>query len=278
MCRLFFYWSTTTPNPSHVITFLEQSTHKKKYTPGLNNHRDRWVHVDGYGLAILRPNHSSWKVHKYPGTCEGNPRCLPEIERLMRGVQSTHILGHIRTASKNSAVVLENTHPFVYQDNVFAHNGGIRDFEQHRSSLLKHVSPKYRSHILGTTDTEVLFYMWLTRLRDGFEQGDTDTVFRRLHRTTCALFNIFESKNMEITANMMWSNRDFAVITRYIHYDSANYRWAQHPLSMYINGVDRGEVLVSSEPITSEYRVVPENTVVLVDLRLGVVDIRPLHT
>ena len=57
-----------------------------------------------------------------------------------------------------------NCHPFQHGRWVFAHNGDIPNFAQHRELLLSEVSPRLRRYILGETDSEVVFFLMLTQL------------------------------------------------------------------------------------------------------------------
>jgi glutamine amidotransferase len=45
-----------------------------------------------------------------------------------------------------------------------AHNGEIRNFGSHRAKLLAEIAPRFRRFVLGDTDSEVIFFLFLTRL------------------------------------------------------------------------------------------------------------------
>jgi predicted glutamine amidotransferase len=65
-------------------------------------------------------------------------------------------LAHVRRASVGS-VKLENTHPFVHEQWVFAHNGTLRAFESMRQQMLDAMTPEHRTAIRGSTDSEHIF-------------------------------------------------------------------------------------------------------------------------
>jgi hypothetical protein len=71
-----------------------------------------------------------------------------------------------------------------------------------------------------------------------------------------------QSVCQEFTLNIMFSNKDFSVITRYMHYDKTKYNKKQQPNSLYYD-TSNGFV-VSSEPISTKYTLVPENTAIYV--------------
>lgn len=76
-------------------------------------------------------------------------------------IRSPLFMAHVRATSL--AVVQEtNCHPFRYGRWLFVHNGEIFEIEKFRRELLIRIAPEYFSRILGTTDSEILFYLALT--------------------------------------------------------------------------------------------------------------------
>ena len=55
---------------------------------------------------------------------------------------------------------------------MFAHNGDIPNFEAKREALLTQVAPRFRRFILGETDSEVLFFVFLSALERFGPLGD----------------------------------------------------------------------------------------------------------
>ena len=60
----------------------------------------------------------------------------------------------------------ENTQPFRYRSWLFAHTGTIEQFEHLRPKLLAAQPEFLRRNVLGETDSEVLFYTFLSYLYD----------------------------------------------------------------------------------------------------------------
>jgi glutamine amidotransferase len=85
------------------------------------------------------------------------------FHRLSGVVSSETVLAHVRKATQGSRTVF-NCHPFQYGRWVFAHNGDIPNFEQKREALMAHVAPRFRRFIMGDTDSEVLFFLFLSAL------------------------------------------------------------------------------------------------------------------
>src|SRR5690606_40108204 len=78
-------------------------------------------------------------------------------------VASNTVLAHVRQATQGSNSVL-NCHPFQYGRWVGAHNGDIPNVAATREELRSAVTPSLARFILGDTDSEVLFFIFLSRL------------------------------------------------------------------------------------------------------------------
>jgi glutamine amidotransferase len=84
-----------------------------------------------------------------------------------RGARSAVVIAHVRDASIGP-VTPANTHPFSYGRWLFAHNGTVARYKrsrQVRDAILAEVDPDLRPLVLGDTDSERLFLLFLGRLR-----------------------------------------------------------------------------------------------------------------
>lgn len=84
-----------------------------------------------------------------------------------REVRSEVVIAHVRDASVGP-VVEENTHPFVHERWLFAHNGTVARYKDDpavRAAILAEIDADLRGRIGGDTDSERCFYLFLTRLR-----------------------------------------------------------------------------------------------------------------
>jgi glutamine amidotransferase len=114
-------------------------------------------HPDGWGVAYYVDGVPH--VARSPLTALGDSL----FHRLSGVVSSETVLAHVRRATHGGKSVL-NCHPFQYGRWVFAHNGDIPGFEHQREALLELVSPRLRRFILGETDSELIFSVFLTEL------------------------------------------------------------------------------------------------------------------
>ncbi|MCO4763035.1 MAG: class II glutamine amidotransferase [Myxococcales bacterium] len=114
-------------------------------------------HRDGWGVAYYVAD----SPHLIKGT---SPAVEDQIFTRVSGVVASEtVLAHLRLATAGDVNIL-NAHPFQYGRWVFGHNGKIIDWPNCRDALCTHVAPNLRRFILGDTDSEVIFYLFLTSL------------------------------------------------------------------------------------------------------------------
>jgi glutamine amidotransferase len=115
------------------------------------------AHPDGWGVAY----YVDGAPHLTRATQTAQHDQL--FHRVSGVVSSETVLAHVRRATQGTISVL-NTHPFQHGRWVFAHNGDIPGFADNRSALVAKVAERLRRFILGDTDSEVLFFVFLTEL------------------------------------------------------------------------------------------------------------------
>lgn len=94
-----------------------------------------------------------------------------DMAKFTSDVRADVVLGHVRSATIG-AVRTENTHPFRYRQWLFAQTGTIAQFEQIRDRLTQSVPEFLRGGIRGDTDSEILFYVFLSFLHDAGRLND----------------------------------------------------------------------------------------------------------
>lgn len=146
MCRLFGFRSVI---PSQV----HRSLIAAENALGVQSN----AHPDGWGVAFYVDG--SPHITRAPSTAFDDHL----FHRVSGVVSSETVLAHVRKATVGDLSVL-NCHPFQYGRWVLAHNGEIKDFERHRATLTEAVAPRLRRFILGDTDSEVVFFLFLTHL------------------------------------------------------------------------------------------------------------------
>lgn len=83
------------------------------------------------------------------------------LRELTRAIESPLFFTHVRAAA-GPPIQQTNCHPFRYGKWMFMHNGAIAGWPSIRRDLSVLVEPELYPHMLGTTDSEVVFHLALT--------------------------------------------------------------------------------------------------------------------
>lgn len=116
------------------------------------------VNADGFGIV--------WYAHDISPL----PACYKEVtpawnnqnlKQIARVVKSPCIFAHVRAASAG-VVVQTNCHPFCYRNISFMHNGTVPYFTSIKKRMLHRISENAYDLIQGTTDSEMIFALFVT--------------------------------------------------------------------------------------------------------------------
>ncbi|MFH1130458.1 MAG: class II glutamine amidotransferase [Pseudomonadota bacterium] len=83
----------------------------------------------------------------------------------MQNLRTKVSIGHVRPTTAQN-LTSENTEPFRYRNWLFFNCGSIPNFDSIRANLLESVPEFMRRNILGSTDSEYLFQLFLAFLND----------------------------------------------------------------------------------------------------------------
>lgn len=122
--------------------------------------------ADGWGIGFYR-NKGSFLFKK----ASRNTR-VQRIANIAEVVSSRIFISHLRKATVGDRKEA-NTHPFRWGNWLFAHLGTVSHFRKIRSRILRTLPPAYKKLIHGNTDSEHLFYLYLSMLRGegGIKKG-----------------------------------------------------------------------------------------------------------
>jgi predicted glutamine amidotransferase len=248
MCRIFLSFDRKDTEVL-IDNFIRQShSSYKKNTPGLNNHRDNGPHKDGIGFAILQKKWVIYKsLHQSPIDFHPNNNDL--------------IIGHLRKKCKDfpGHISENNTHPFYYKNQVMVHNGFLHDINVYKLHYTSWIAEDLLPHIKGETDSEIIFFIYLTFLRK-----ESNTKYGLISAVK-NMFSKFVELGHEISANIIFANNSYVLITRFLWHDPKKHYKKQHAPSLYYDVSDG--IVISSEPLTSNYHIVPENMAFLIDIK-----------
>lgn len=101
------------------------------------------------------------------------------VERLIPSLSAHTALAHIRASTYKSEAVIadENCHPFSYLETpwIVVHNGSLPHWRSLQRELLSHCQERFLKQMKGTTDTEFLYVLFCSLLKEdstsGFQQA-----------------------------------------------------------------------------------------------------------
>jgi len=248
MCRLFLsYHQSDLENLLKM--FLETQIPKIPGSPKIDQKclRNDGPNKDGFGIAWY--DKGQWMIYKKEGMYKHDD----QLEKVLTTIPSnTIVLGHVRRKSHGEPEY-DNTHPFIYKNSIFMHNGKIIDYEKHHESIVAKITPTYRKQIQGETDSEVLFYLFLSCIS---KPGSRKTVKKSqknpyVYKAFAKMCRILKSLGVSWIGNIMYADKSYMLITR--HSESS----CPAP-SLYTSRIG-----ITSDPLDSSSVLIPENTILV---------------
>jgi glutamine amidotransferase len=93
------------------------------------------------------------------------------LQNLAQKIRPSCVLAHVRGVAYSTRVEisLQNVHPFHFAGVplVLAHNGDLADMARMKPLLAKHIKPEFLAQIHGTTDSEWIYALLLSRIPEG---------------------------------------------------------------------------------------------------------------
>ena len=207
--------------------------------------------IDPYGKRNIIVNGDGFGVAWY---CEDEPRedgsCIfkihtpawsdPNILNIGRYIKSPVIMGHVRAAANGRnplepvVVSFQNCHPFKYGRYTFMHNGGIPSFETIKRDFCNMMNYKCFAGILGSTDSEHIFALFLSLLEDRDVAVSADTIACALRDTFCSILSLCQKHEIQAACSLN------VCVTDGVHVVASRYRNsdAEPPSLYYSCGLD----------------------------------------
>lgn len=156
MCRLFGFKSVINSQVHSSLIHAENALMSQSSK-----------HSDGWGVAYY--------LEDVPHLIKSVDRALDDqiFKRVSGVVSSDTVIAHLRLATHGQKTIL-NSHPFQYGKWIFAHNGNLKGLSAYKDKLIKHVDPELKRFILGTTDSEIIFFLILTYIKKSHPLNEKD--------------------------------------------------------------------------------------------------------
>lgn len=279
MCRFLVYRGREIPMADLLLNSSE-SLIRQSYQ---SREREEPLNGDGFGVG--------WYAHAIDPT----PGLFTSVQpawgnrnliRLAPKIRSSCFFAHVRAASPGSPVTELNCHPFQYERFLWMHNGRVPGFRRMKRYIRERIRDDFYDNILGTTDSEHAFALFLTqlsrRLRD-YELDDLvkamKTTIRKLERWAASRdirepsdFNFAFTDGYNIVATRYSSGSDHKPQTLYLAKgDRLEVRDGQYHMQRHDNRVNA--IIIASEPLTDlrdDWEPIPANHTVAVSPELHV--------
>lgn len=257
MCR----WLTYCGEP----IYLDKVLFEPKNSLISQSLRARHSHVttngDGFGLGWYgdRPQPGVYR-DILPAWNDQN------LKSLSHQIRSGLFLAHVR-ASTGTATSRANCHPFAHGKWLFMHNGQIGGYERMRRKLEAMIDDKYYCARVGTTDSELIFYLLFS---EGLEHDPIGALTRTVGRIERLAQADGINEPFKFTAVLSDGETIYAM------------RYASSDVPPTLYHVRRGDhVMVVSEPLDDDndetcfaWREVPPSQMLVIE-RGGKLDMVP---
>ncbi len=127
------------------------------------------VHCDGWGISTNDRQHAHTVLEKKVEAAAESAT----FQKIIADNEADGALLHLRWATKGLPNSEDNTHPFVYGDYSFIHNGSIFPPD----SFAQFIDEKFKKLIIGDTDSERYFYLLMGEIeKHGLVEGIKSTL------------------------------------------------------------------------------------------------------
>lgn len=261
MCRLYLQYNVNNVdknvNEENIFKFLQYDSAKN---------------TDGFGFCWYNNVTQQWSIYKNCILYNEDPDFNKKINQI---INANVIIGHIRS-NKHKLFLsndIYNTHPFIYKNQIFCHNGGTRKLPNlsiHNSIKLK-INKKYIPLINGFTTSELLFYLFLTIKDDVIDSKNFALYDEILVESFNLMISYIEYIPLKILANIIFSDSNFIIIAKY----KTNILDSEKIKSLFYVKTDN-DVLISSSNIFYNMENFTDNSIMTIDIKSGLIKQYPI--
>lgn len=201
MCRLYGHYSTHLETVNCDLLSSQNSLIKQSQEDmrGLSN-------PHGWGVGYLDGNHLTCKREPEPASGD------KDFRQIVNNICTRLMIAHVRRATVGSPRI-ENTHPFLHEQSMLAHNGHIDSFHDIQKKMIQEISPEHRDYIYGSTDSEHIFHLLLTKQQTQPDQSPVKTIRNVIRQIEAWTDEV--KPHVEPALNFLWVYDNQLFGTRY---------------------------------------------------------------
>lgn len=263
MCRLYLQYNINSVdknvNEENIFKFLKYDSVKN---------------TDGFGFSWYNNVTQQWSIYKNCILYDEDPEFEKKWNMLMN---SNVIIGHIRS-NKHKLFLsndIYNTHPFIYKNQIFCHNGGTRKLPNFSiyNSIKSKINKKYLSFINGFTTSELLFYLFLTIKDDVIDSKNFTLYDEILVESFNLMISYIEYIPLKILANIIFADNNYIIITKY----KTSSLYSEKIKSLFYVKTNNGnDLLITSSNIFNNMENFTDNSIMTIDIKSGIIKQHPI--
>jgi glutamine amidotransferase len=178
------------------------------------------LNLAGFGMRAWAPgSHQPETAFAYASPS------LPVFDRNLKNlaekVRAACVLAHVRGVAYSTRVEisLQNVHPFEF-DGIpwcLAHNGDLARMNEMKRLLAPHIKPWFLPQIRGTTDSEWIYALFISRLADPRQAASEEEIFVAIGETLSILREARAQLGIALSSsvNLFITNGSQLVAVRY---------------------------------------------------------------
>lgn len=274
MCRVLIYLGKQ-PVPMYDLIYgSDNSLAHQSYNPKLMHN---FQNLAGFGCCAWSEDSNNPETPFYYRTTK-LPFFDENLHRLSKKIASHCLLAHVRGVeySTRETISDQNAHPFKLEETslAFAHNGNLSSMPAMKKLLTPLIKSSIFAQIKGTTDSEWIYSLFLSQLKDYSAVISLDEAWEALLSTLKIIRCIREQNgfNEASPVNLFVTNGEYLIVTRFVYDFGCNSKnvnsafleyhtlWATFGEAygiyngMYkMQGIDkRKNIIIASEPLTND--------------------------
>ncbi|KZO96309.1 glutamine amidotransferase [Calocera viscosa TUFC12733] len=291
MCRFLIYKGTEPIQLAHLLTRPAHSIINQAFDSRLRLDTRRPINGDGFGVGWYDKEIDE-EMGRQPCIFTSVTPAWNNINliRLAEKIKSPLVFAHVR-ATTAGTLSLDNCHPFQFNQLMWMHNGELAGFIKYKRRVQSAVPDEIYAKILGNTDSEWAFGLFLSLLPDLNAASFTYKELQKAMLGTIAKLNQF-AREAGVTEpslmNFAVTDGATVVATRYISskteeaaslYFSSGTTFSETSRGHYkMSKRDKREdiVVIASEPLTFEkadWLEIKTNTLIVITPKMNLLQI-----
>ena len=200
MCRALLYLG----EPVLLDNFLYQPDSalvRQSYMPKMLN----MLNLAGFGLRAWDPeSHDPQRAFSYYS--QQLPVFDRNLKNLAEKIRAGCLLAHVRGVAYHTRVEIsvQNCHPFHFKDVplVMAHNGDLARFAEMKPLLSREIKPGILSQVHGTTDSEWVYALIVSQLRDPRRQPGADELTAAIEKSLAIIRDVRKALGITVSSSL----------------------------------------------------------------------------